>query len=166
MSEQRAAHLMRKHRGAQPRVCVLDATNLKTKLELTIPSKIEAISPAVNRIMRLLKKDSCAPEHEFAVETVLREALANAILHGNRQHPDKMVHVCCACDSVQGVLIVVQDEGEGFDPAKIPSPLLAEKIHSEGGRGIFLINTLMDEVHVRRGGTEIYMRKAGGAGPH
>ena len=156
---------MSKRRSAQPRVCVLDATNLKTKLELTLPSKIEAISPAVNRIMRLLKKESCAPEHEFAVEAALQEALANAILHGNHLKPRKKVHVCCACDSVQGVLIIVQDEGEGFDPAKIPSPLLGERIHSEGGRGIFLINTLMDEVHLRRGGTQIYMRKRG-SGPH
>ena len=161
----RAAHLMGKHCGAQPRVCVLDAANLTTKLELTLPSKIKAISPAVNRIMRLLKKKSCAPEHEFAVETALQEALANAILHGNRLDPGRNVHVCCACDSVQGVLIIVQDEGEGFDPAKVPSPLLGERIHSEGGRGIFLINTLMDEVHLRRGGTEIYMRK-GSARPH
>src|SRR5215469_6520214 len=136
LSKQRAAHLMGRHRSAQQRVCVLDATSLKTKLELTLPSKIEAITPAVDRIMRLLKKECCAPEHEFAVETALQEALANAILHGNRKHPDKRVHVCCACDSVQGVLIVVQDEGEGFDPGKVPSPLLAEKIHSEGGRGI------------------------------
>src|SRR5262249_33687776 len=157
---------MRKHRAAQPRVCVLDATNLKIKLELTLPSKIEAIPPAVNRIMKLPQKECCVPEHEFAVETALQEALANAILHGNRQHPDKMVHVCCACDSVQGVLIFVQDEGEGFDPAKVASPLLAERIHSEGGRGGFLINTLMDEVHVRSGGTEIDMRKGGEARPH
>lgn len=144
---------------------MLDATNLKTKLELTLPSKIEAIPPAVERIMRLLRKECRAREHEFAVETALQEALANAILHGNRQDPNKKVHVCCACDSALGVLIVVQDEGEGFDPAKVPSPLLAENIHSEGGRGIYLINMLMDEVHLRRGGTEIYMRK-GRTGPH
>jgi serine/threonine-protein kinase RsbW len=134
---------------------------LKTKLELILPSKIEAIPPAVKQIMRLLRKECCAPEHEFAVETALHEALANAILHGNRQDPNKKVYVCCACDSAKGVLIVVQDEGKGFDPAKVPSPLLAENIHSEGGRGIFLINALMDEVHLRRGGTEIYMRKGG-----
>jgi len=165
MGKQPTVRLASRHGSAPPRVCVLDRTNLKTKLELTLSSRIEAISPAVNRIMRLLKKECYAPEHEFAVETALREALANAILHGNRQDRDKKVHVCCACDSAQGVVIVVQDEGEGFDPAKVPSPLLGEKIHSEGGRGIFLINTLMDEVHVRRGGTEIYMRK-GGVGAH
>ncbi len=163
MGKQQAAHLMGRHRSAQPRVCLLDATNLKTKLELILPSRIEAIAPAVNRIMRLLKKECCSPEHEFAVETALQEALANAILHGNRLHPNKKVHVCCGCDFVRGVLITVQDEGEGFDPAKIPSPLLGQRIHSEGGRGIFLINTLMDEVHLRRGGTEIYMRKGSGS---
>jgi hypothetical protein len=44
---------MIKHRSTRPRVCLLDAANLKTKLELTLPSKIEEISPAVKRIMRL-----------------------------------------------------------------------------------------------------------------
>ncbi len=112
---------------------MLDATNLKTKLELTLPSKIEAISPAVKRIMRLLKKESCAPEHEFAVETALQEALANAILHGNRLEPGKKVHVCCACDSVQGVLIIVQDEGEGLILRRSRAHFLARESILKGG---------------------------------
>ncbi len=55
--------------------------------------------------------------------------------------------------------MVVKDEGEGFDPASIPSPTAGENIHSGHGRGIYLINLLMDEVGFQRGGTEIYMRK-------
>jgi len=124
-----------------------------------IDSRIEAISPAVEKLMHVLRETCCAPEQEFAVETALREALANAILHGNRQDPHKRVHVCCACEADQGILIVVKDEGEGFDPEKVPSPLVGENIHSEHGRGIYLLNLLMDEVRFDRRGTEIHMRK-------
>jgi serine/threonine-protein kinase RsbW len=69
--------------------------------------------------------------------------------------------VCCACDSAKGILIGIRDEGEGFDPAKVPSPLIGEHVASEHGRGIFLINMLMDETHFEDGGREIHMRKGG-----
>ncbi len=58
------------------------------------------------------------------------------------------------------MLIVVRDPGPGFDPAKLPTQMNGEEIFSTHGRGIYLINQLMDEVKVLRGGTEIHMRKA------
>ncbi len=140
--------------------CEFHADNLILKLDELVPSRVQAISPVVDKLMRLLRKTCCPPEHEFAVEMALREALANAVLHGNRQDPHKTVRVCCACQADRGILIVVKDEGEGFDPAKLASPLVGENIHSEHGRGIFLINLLMDEVRFERGGTEIHIRKS------
>ncbi len=139
--------------------CEFKADNLVLRFDELIDSRIEAISPIVERLMRLLRENCCAPEREFAVETALREALANAVLHGNRQDPGKKVRICCACEASQGILIVVKDEGEGFDPTKVASPLVAENIHSEHGRGIYLLNLLMDEVRFERGGTEIHIRK-------
>jgi anti-sigma regulatory factor (Ser/Thr protein kinase) len=56
------------------------------------------------------------------------------------------------------MLIVVRDPGPGFDPASIPSPVLGVNLFSTGGRGIYLINQLMDEVRYEKGGTEIHMR--------
>ena len=53
----------------------------------------------------------------------------------------------------------MKDEGDAFDPGKVPSPLVGENIYSEHGRGIFLINLLMDEVRFERGGRGIHMRK-------
>jgi serine/threonine-protein kinase RsbW len=144
-----------------PPPCEFHADKLTLEVDLLVASKIEAISPVVERLMRLLKKTCCASEQEFAVETGLREALANAIIHGNRQDPRKKVRVCCACQADGGILIIVKDEGEGFDPARLPSPLVGENIHSEHGRGIYLINLLMDGVHFERGGTEIQIRKGG-----
>ena len=72
-----------------------------------------------------------------------------------RAHPE----VCVACDESAGMLIVVRDPGPGFDPAAIASPTVGQNIYRHHGRGIYLINELMDEVSFDRGGTEIRMRK-------
>ncbi len=142
-----------------PPSCHFNAANLVLHVDEIIPSDVEAISPLVDKLMLLINERSCALGHSYAVEPALREALANAILHGNHQDPRKKVRICCACQAKRGIMIVVRDEGAGFDPSKVPSPLLGESLHSEHGRGIYLINMLMDEVHYERGGTEIHIRK-------
>jgi len=90
----------------------------------------------------------------------LHESLANAVVHGCAKDPDKKVQFVVACDEKRGMLIVVRDPGEGFEPASIPSPIVGKCLFSEHGRGIYLINQLMDEVRYERGGAEIYMRKS------
>ncbi len=57
------------------------------------------------------------------------------------------------------MLIMVRDPGTGFDPGQIPNPLRGENVYSDHGRGIFLINQLMDEVKFLKNGTEIHMMK-------
>ena len=59
----------------------------------------------------------------------------------------------------QSILIVVRDPGTGFEPGEIPNPLRGESVYSDHGRGIFLINQLMDEVKFLKNGTEIHMIK-------
>ncbi len=66
---------------------------------------------------------------------------------------------CVACDDERGMLIIVRDPGSGFDPFAVPDPCNGENIYSNHGRGIYLINQLMDEVKFERNGTEIHMRK-------
>jgi serine/threonine-protein kinase RsbW len=116
-------------------------------MEIFVDGKIDAINPVVEKLMRILTASCCPRENEFAVETALREALANAIVRGNHGDTRKKVRVCCGCDSTKGILMVVRDEGEGFDPTKVPNPLAGKHVASEHGRGIFLINLLMDETH-------------------
>jgi serine/threonine-protein kinase RsbW len=57
------------------------------------------------------------------------------------------------------MLVIVRDPGPGFDLKDIPSPISGQNLYATGGRGIYLINQLMDEVHYEKGGTEIWMRK-------
>ena len=56
-------------------------------------------APSVDDLMRLLKENCCPPEEEFAVQVALREAITNAVVHGNAQDPSKKVRICCACDA-------------------------------------------------------------------
>jgi|SRR5215472_1972059 len=122
-------------------------------------SEIEAISPFVDELMLKIKEIRCDPGSEFGIELALREALANAVMHGNHEDPQKKVHVRCMCEEGQGVSIVVRDEGPGFDPTKVPDPLAPENLDAEHGRGILLMKQFMDEIHFERGGTEVHMRK-------
>jgi serine/threonine-protein kinase RsbW len=140
--------------------CEFESDKLIVRLQVTIPADVKSISPAVDGIMDLVRQMGCAAGKEFAVETALREALANAIVHGCKNDPRKEVQCCVACDESRGLLLIVRDPGEGFDPASLPTPTLGQNIYAEHGRGIFLINQLMDEVRYERGGTEIHMRKS------
>jgi serine/threonine-protein kinase RsbW len=69
------------------------------------------------------------------------------------------VQCTVACDDTRGMLLVVRDPGQGFDPASLPSPIQGHNLFSEHGRGLYLINQLMDDVRYERGGTEIHMVK-------
>jgi len=131
------------------------------QLQVLIASRIKAINPTARKLMRLLKRSCLPPQHEFAVETALREALANAIVHGNHHDPSKKVRVRCGCDAVHGLWIAVRDEGAGFDPAVLESPVLGENLASDHGRGLLLIRRYMDEVRFEDRGREIFMRKSG-----
>jgi serine/threonine-protein kinase RsbW len=109
--------------------------------------------------MRAVRDTKCIDGKADAVELALQEALANAVIHGAKEDPSKIVECVVACDEQRGVLIIVRDPGPGFDPKTIPSCTVGENLYSNHGRGIFLINQLMDEVEFRKNGTEIHMVK-------
>jgi len=129
------------------------------QFEVTLPADVQVISPVVNWVMRLVQELDYAAGKEFEIEMALREALANAILHGCKSDPAKKVDCSVTGDREHGILIVVRDPGRGFDPGSLPSPLDESNLISSHGRGIFLINELMDEVKYERNGAEIRMRK-------
>ena len=138
--------------------CEFDSSDLLVKLEETLPGDARAISPLIQRIMAVISEMGCAAGREFEIELALYEALANAIEHGSANDPSKQIQCCVACDHARGMLIIVRDPGPGFDPASIPSPIAGQNLFASGGRGIYLINQLLDEVRFEKGGTEIHMR--------
>jgi serine/threonine-protein kinase RsbW len=133
--------------------------DLHLHLNLRVSADPGNISFVVDEIMSSAQDVECIKEHEFEVEIALREALANAIVHGSGGDPAKTVQVTVACDHTHGLLIIVRDEGKGFDPSELPSCVVGENIYSNHGRGVFLMNQLMDEVRFEKNGTEVHLRK-------
>ncbi|HUK54896.1 MAG TPA: ATP-binding protein [Candidatus Binatia bacterium] len=136
-----------------------DAHRLVRRLSALIAADTAAIALFTDQVMSLLREGGAAGEEDFKIELALREALANAVLHGCQSDPTKSVECTVASEEGDGVLIIVRDPGKGFDPLSVPNPLVGENILSDHGRGIFLMNMLMDEVRWERGGTEIHLRK-------
>jgi serine/threonine-protein kinase RsbW len=116
-------------------------------LEMTIPSDADAIPGVVDAVLgqctaHHFSRQACA----LNVPVALTEALANAILRGNRQAADKQVQVRARVDDAQ-LVVEVQDEGDRFDlDESAHDPTTPERIMREDGRGIFLMRRLMDRV--------------------
>ena len=130
-----------------------------------MPSEVKAISPLLDQLMHLIEESRCVAGEELSVELALREALNNAVLHGNLLDPSKLVRVYCRCELGKELSVVIKDQGSGFDPSAIPDPSAVENLLTEHGRGIRLMRSQMDEVSFGRGGREVRMRKSVSAGP-
>jgi serine/threonine-protein kinase RsbW len=129
------------------------------EIDSWMPSKIQAISPLVDRLMRLIERSQCVPGEEFGVELALREALENAVVHGNQENPERKVRIRCRCQSGNEISIVVTDQGKGFDFETILRHGITSDPDSEHGRGLQLMKAYMDDVHFDRGGSEVHLRK-------
>jgi serine/threonine-protein kinase RsbW len=136
-----------------------DADKLELKLSVTLAADHDAVDPVVRSVMDVVREMKCAPGSEDNIELALTEALANAVVHGAKNDPTKVIECDVACDERRGILIIVRDPGPGFDPASIADPCHGENVYSNHGRGIYLINQLMDDVQFHKNGTEIHMLK-------
>lgn len=88
--------------------------------------------------------------HDMLV--AITEAVNNAIIHGNQLDPEKPVTIDVTA-TAHGATIIIQDAGQGFDPNTIPDPRLPENLMREGGRGVFLIRHLADNVEFLTSGS-------------
>lgn len=129
------------------------------QLDLTVPADPSAIPRISDGVSAVLNGKGWSDTDIMAVELALQEAIANAIRHGCRNDPSKRIQCCVTVDAAGDVVIVVRDPGSGFDPAKVRNPLAAENLLKPSGRGVFLINGLMDQVDYADGGREVQMRK-------
>jgi serine/threonine-protein kinase RsbW len=136
-----------------------DPDKLQLLLRVTLSADRKAVDPVVQAVMAVVRQIKGGNGKEDAIELALQEALANAVIHGAREDPTKTVECLVSSDEEHSVLIVVRDPGTGFSPEATPSCTVGENIYSNHGRGIFLINQLMDKVEFRKNGTEIRMVK-------
>jgi anti-sigma regulatory factor (Ser/Thr protein kinase) len=108
------------------------------ELRQSLPSQIAIISPVVDQLMRFIARFRTGDANELDTEIALREALANAIVHGNHESPRKRVYVTCRCTTDGELSITVEDEGRGFDSEAVLDPSRPENRLLTYGRGIYL----------------------------
>jgi len=153
MEELRAAHAnVRRLSGLMPYCSTCQFT-------MTIPADPAAIPAVTDGVTQVLQEKKWAEDDVMAVELALQEAVANAIRHGCRGDKSKQLQCSVTCDEGGEVVITVRDPGTGFDPTAVADPLDPANMLKPSGRGIFLINGLMDEVQYADGGREVQMRK-------
>ena len=129
------------------------------ELRESLPSQVAIISPFVDQLMRFIARFRTEDGSELDIETALREALANAIVHGNQEDSHKRVYVACRCYSNGEVALTVRDQGQGFNCNAITNPTKQKNLLSAHGRGIYLMQAFMDEVGFEDGGSTVRMRK-------
>jgi serine/threonine-protein kinase RsbW len=129
--------------------------------ELALPSRIEAIEDAATCAAEFISRSGIGEESAFGIDMAVREAVTNAVLHGNRQDESKIVEIRFR-NSATALEITVRDEGRGFNPEGVPDPTDPQNLLKTSGRGILFMRTFMDEVewsHHPAGGTVVRMVK-------
>ena len=118
---------------------------------------VEEVEAAADQ---LAVEASLDEDQRFHIAMAVREAAINAVLHGNDYDPARQIEVSLE-NTGKDLMITIADQGRGFDPGKVPDPLAKENLLRGTGRGIFLIRSLMDEVHFRQlhPGTELTLVK-------
>jgi len=129
--------------------------------ELSLPSRIETVAKAANAVADFVSRSGISEEAAYGIDMAVREAVTNAVVHGNAQDEQKAVELTLK-SSPEAVEITIHDQGEGFNPEAVPDPTEDENILKTSGRGIFFMRTFMDEVtwSIRPGGgTTVRMLK-------
>lgn len=133
-------------------------------LMFELPSDLLAIERFVESMLEHGRRAGFNPDRiRLNLRVGLTEALANAMLYGNRKDPAKSVRIR-ARFTPREIAIRITDEGRGFDPDRVPDPTLPANIWRARGRGIFLIRQLIDHVEYNERGNSVEMRLLNGPG--
>jgi serine/threonine-protein kinase RsbW len=115
------------------------------KLEILLPSVLESVDKAATEAETFARDAGFGDEVLFAVDMAVREAVANAVKHGNKLDADKNVEVSFE-NLTKGLEIVVRDFGQGFEVEDVPDPTNPENLLKANGRGVLFMKTFMEEV--------------------
>ncbi len=122
---------------------------------LQLPSQIDSITTLENFIDTLSEKYTFSDEMYANVLTCLSEATVNAIIHGNKEDPNKKVYINIEVVEDKRLIFTVSDEGEGFDFNNLPDPTAPENLENLTGRGVFIIKRLADQCIFNSRGNEL-----------
>ena len=129
--------------------------------ELRFASRIEAVAEAAAAVSEFMNRIGISEDVAFGIDMAVREAVTNAVLHGNKLDSAKIAEVDLK-KSPEGLEINVRDQGKGFNPNAVADPTKPENIMKTSGRGIFFMRNFMDQVDWTvnpGGGTTVRMIK-------
>ncbi|MEM6343197.1 MAG: ATP-binding protein [Bacteroidota bacterium] len=129
----------------------------KVLKQLTLESKPEVIH-TIESVVDDIRADLDFKEDVYGnVMVAVTEAVNNSVVHGNGGDESKKVFVDFEMENTYRLLVRVRDEGPGFDPNSLPDPTAPENLVNIGGRGVFLMQHLSDEMSFSDDGTEVEM---------
>ena len=127
----------------------------------TLDSTLDSVEKIEHLVLEYARRAGFCDISLEQISLAVHETAANAVFHGNHECTEKKVSLAI-CTTGEQLKIVIADEGNGFDPTKIPDPLAPEEMFRERGRGIYLSRALMDEYQVKcgpKGGSEVTLVK-------
>lgn len=130
------------------------------RVSYTMDSTLQTVDSAEQTASRIAAESGFDEDEIMRIAMAVREAAVNAVLHGNAYDPGKKVKLEIETTG-EDLVITIRDQGKGLDLSKIPDPLAPENLLKTSGRGIFLIRSFMDEVHIHpsQTGTEVKLIK-------
>jgi serine/threonine-protein kinase RsbW len=133
---------------------------MANRVAYTLDSTLDSVNKVEQTAEQLAVKVGFGEDDLHKITMSVREAAVNAVLHGNAYDPSKKIMVAYET-SPNTLAITITDEGKGLSEEEVPDPLAEENLLKTSGRGIFLIRSFMDEVHIRdlHPGTEITLVK-------
>lgn len=132
-----------------------------TSVKLVMPSEVRLVDLVHAASERMAALAGFDDDQALNVGLAVREAVINAMVHGNREDPNRSVFVTLT-SGADGLVATILDQGNGFDPARAPDPRAGQNRLRTSGRGLLLMEAFVDEVRFRRdegGGTEVVMTK-------
>ena len=131
---------------------------LEERIAFKMPSELRHLDGVLDYLNERMLRLGIVNADDSEVLIALDEAIVNAIKHGNKCDPRKAVHIIAEF-SADGVRFIVADEGAGFEREKVPDPTEPCRLLEPSGRGLLLINHIMDEVCFNHCGNRLEMFK-------
>ena len=133
-------------------------THVREKIDLELPSDLSLMNVVLEYLLDRVARLGLITIEQSNLFVALDEAFVNAVKHGNRNDPTKLLRVTAEL-SAHEATFTVEDEGDGFDVREIPDPRDPANLFKSNGRGVLLIYNIMDEVEYSQGGTRLKMVK-------
>ncbi|HBY63632.1 MAG TPA: ATP-binding protein [Solibacterales bacterium] len=130
-------------------------------VDTSLASTLDSVDSAEELVLKAAQEAGVDEDELHRVGMAVREAMVNAVVHGNRYSANKTVRLMISVEPDR-MTVRITDQGDGFDPVEVPDPLAQENLLRQSGRGILLIRAFVDRFHVRRvepNGTEVTLVK-------